>query len=94
MRIVPAAVFLVIAACAAPSREQADTSAAASMSGAVDSTSFKVDSVPTRPGSRPMIEREQRDSTGRILGRDRAKPIDVNDPKRQMPTIRDTLRVP
>ena len=93
MRTIAGVTFILSVACAAPPREQTDTSAAA-MSVNTDSLPPKVDSTPPRAGSRPIIEREQRDSTGRILGRDRAKPIDVNDPKKQLPTIRDTLRVP
>jgi hypothetical protein len=91
VRLIACGAFLLIVACSAPPREQADTSAAG-MSVTGDSASAKRDSTPNAPGSRPQIEREQRDSTGRILGRDRAKAIDINDPKRQLPTVQDTAK--
>lgn len=97
MRPIQRIAIMVLAACAAPAREQPDTSApAASMNR--DSSEIASDSTITGGSSatgasapsRPNVEWQKRDSSGRILGRDRAKPIDVGDPKRRLPTIEDT----
>ena len=97
MRLIQRIAFLLLAACAAPARELQDTSApAASMNR--DSSAIVSDSAITGVSSgtgasapsRPKVEWQKRDSSGRILGRDRAKPIDRTDPMRRLPTIEDT----